>query len=137
MDASAPSTQGNLAAVFSLARQHPHLRFRAIEPGVNPGSNLGTDASAAVHLLAKVLAPALSLLPHFTTSARAGRVAATQGPSSGHAPTRQALTECRALPRADPAEPRPITDQSSAAAHRRPAHLHTRTARPTAGRSIG
>lgn len=76
MDAYATSKQGNLAAVFSLARQHPHLRFRAIEPGVNPGSNLGSDASAAVHLVAKVLAPALSLLPHFTTSKRAGRVIA-------------------------------------------------------------
>lgn len=76
MDAYATSKQGNLAAVFSLARQHPRLRFRAIEPGVNPGSNLGSDASAAVHLLAKALAPALSVLPHFTTSKRAGRVIA-------------------------------------------------------------
>ncbi|GAA0942289.1 SDR family NAD(P)-dependent oxidoreductase [Kribbella koreensis] len=74
MDAYATSKQGNLATVFSLARQHPRLRFRAIEPGVNPGSNLGSDVPAAVHLLAKSLAPALSLLPHFTTSKRAGRV---------------------------------------------------------------
>ena len=76
MDAYATSKQGNLAAVFALARQHPRLRFRAVEPGVNPGSNLGSDASAAVHLLARSLAPALSLLPHFTTSRRAGRVIA-------------------------------------------------------------
>lgn len=74
MDAYATSKQGNLAAVFTLARQHPRLRFRAIEPGVNPGSNLGSDASAAVHLLAKALAPVLTLLPHFTTSKRAARV---------------------------------------------------------------
>ena len=74
MDAYATSKQGNLAAVFTLARQHPRLRFRAIEPGVNPGSNLGSDTPTAVHLLAKALAPALSLLPHFTTSKRAGRV---------------------------------------------------------------
>lgn len=73
MDAYATSKQGNLAAVFSLARENPRLRFRAIEPGVNPGSNLG-EVSAAVRLLAKSLAPALSLLPHFTTSKRAGRV---------------------------------------------------------------
>jgi hypothetical protein len=65
-------TTGLLAAVFSLARQHPRLRLRAIEPGVNPGSNLGSDTSAAVHILAKALAPALSLLPHFTTSKRPG-----------------------------------------------------------------
>ena len=76
MDAYATSKQGNLAATFSLARQHPRLRFRAIEPGVNPGSNLGSDTPAAVHLLAKALAPALSVLPHFTTSRRAGRVIA-------------------------------------------------------------
>lgn len=76
MDAYATSKQGNLASVFSLARQHPRLRFRAIEPGVNPGSNLGSDASAALHAVAKALAPALSLLPHFTTSKRAGRVIA-------------------------------------------------------------
>ncbi|MGI3780899.1 MAG: SDR family NAD(P)-dependent oxidoreductase [Janthinobacterium lividum] len=74
MDAYATSKQGNLAAVFILAREHPRLRFRAIEPGVNPGSNLGSDAPAAVHLLAKALAPALSALPHFTTSTRAARV---------------------------------------------------------------
>ena len=76
MDAYATSKQGNLAATFSLARQHPRLRFRAVEPGVNPGSNLGSDTPAAVHLLAKALAPALSVLPHFTTSRRAGRVIA-------------------------------------------------------------
>ena len=74
MDAYATSKQGNLAAVFSLARQHPRLRFRAIEPGVNPGSNLGSDASAAINVVSKLLAPALQFLPHFTTSKRAGRV---------------------------------------------------------------
>jgi hypothetical protein len=72
MDAYATSKQGNLAAVFSLARQYPHLRFRAIEPGVNPGSNLGSDLPAALRLLSKSLAPAVSVLPHFTTSKRAG-----------------------------------------------------------------
>ena len=77
MDAYATSKQGNLATVFSLARQHPRLRFRAIEPGVNPGSNLGSDVPAAVHVMAKALAPALSLLPHFTTSKRAARVIST------------------------------------------------------------
>lgn len=73
MDAYATSKQGNLAAVFSLAHQHPRLRFRAIEPGVNPGSNLG-DVPAPVRLLAKALTPALTLIPHFTTSKRAARV---------------------------------------------------------------
>jgi NAD(P)-dependent dehydrogenase (short-subunit alcohol dehydrogenase family) len=73
MDAYATSKQGNLATVFSLARQHPRLRFRAIEPGVNPGSNLG-ELAAPTRLLAKALTPALTVLPHFTTSTRAARV---------------------------------------------------------------
>ncbi len=74
-DAYATSKQGNLAAVFSLARQYPKLHFRAIEPGVNPGSNLG-DLPAAARLLAKGLAPLMTVFPHFTTSKRAGRVIA-------------------------------------------------------------
>ena len=74
MDAYATSKQGNLAAAFSLAEEHPRLRFRAIEPGVNPASNLGSDVPPALHMLARVLSPALSLLPHFTTPKRAARV---------------------------------------------------------------
>ena len=74
MDAYATSKQGNLATVFSLARQHPRLRFRAIEPGVNPASNLGSDVPPALHVVARVLSPALTLLPHFTTPKRAARV---------------------------------------------------------------
>ncbi|MCZ9882425.1 SDR family NAD(P)-dependent oxidoreductase [Arthrobacter sp. B2a2-09] len=73
MDAYATSKQGNLAAVFSLAREFPRLRFRAIEPGVNPGSNLG-ELPAAVRLIAKALAPLLTVFPHFTTSKRAAHV---------------------------------------------------------------
>lgn len=73
MDAYATSKQGNLAAVFSLARQHPQLRFRAIEPGVNPGSNLG-ELAAPLRLVAKALTPLLTVFPHFTTSKRAARV---------------------------------------------------------------
>ena len=72
-DAYATSKQGNLATVFSLAREHPRLRFRAIEPGVNPGSNLG-DLPPAARRLAKALTPALVVLPHFTTSARAAKI---------------------------------------------------------------
>ena len=74
-DAYATSKQGNLATVFTLAREHPRLRFRAIEPGVNPGSNLG-DLPPAARVLVRALTPALTLLPHFTTSRRAARVIA-------------------------------------------------------------
>ncbi len=74
MDGYATSKQGNLATVFSLAREHPRLRFRAIEPGVNPASNLGSDVPPALHVVARVLSPGLSLLPHFTTPRRAAKV---------------------------------------------------------------
>lgn len=73
-DAYATSKQGNLAAVFSLARELPRLHFRGIEPGVNPGSNLGRDAGAVVLALSKALSPALALMPHYTTPRRAARV---------------------------------------------------------------
>ncbi len=76
MDAYATSKQGNLAAVLVMARETPRLRFRAVEPGVNPGSNLGSDVPPAVHLIARALSPALALLPHFTTPRRAARVIA-------------------------------------------------------------
>ena len=74
MDAYATSKQGNLATVFSLAKDHPRLHFRAIEPGVNPASNLGSDVPPALHVVARVLSPAMSLLPHFTTPKRAAKV---------------------------------------------------------------
>lgn len=76
MDAYATSKQGSLAAVFVMARETPRLRFRAIEPGVNPGSNLGSDVPPALHAVSRALSPALALLPHFTTPARAGKVIA-------------------------------------------------------------
>lgn len=76
MDAYATSKQGSLAAVFALAREFPRLRFRAIEPGVNPGSNLGSEAPAAIRFLSKALAPILAFFPLFTTSKRAAKVIA-------------------------------------------------------------
>ena len=76
MDAYATAKQGNLATVFSLARQHPRLHFRAIEPGVNPASNLGSDVPPALHAVARALSPALALLPHFTTPQRAAKIIA-------------------------------------------------------------
>jgi NAD(P)-dependent dehydrogenase (short-subunit alcohol dehydrogenase family) len=76
-DAYATSKQGGLAAVFSLARETPRLHFRAIEPGVNPGSNLSRDASPAVRVLAKVLSPVLAVFPYFSTPKRAARMIAT------------------------------------------------------------
>ena len=74
-DAYATSKQGNLATVFTLAREHPNLRLRAVEPGVNPGSHRGALPPVA-RALAKALTPALVVLPHFTTSQRAAKVIA-------------------------------------------------------------
>ncbi|WP_431277999.1 SDR family NAD(P)-dependent oxidoreductase [Leifsonia poae] len=75
-DAYATSKQGGLATVLSFAREFPRLRFRAIEPGVNPGSNLSRDASPAAQRLAKILGPVLSPLPYFSTPKRAARMIA-------------------------------------------------------------
>lgn len=74
MDAYATSKQGSLAAVLVMARETPRLRFRAIEPGVNPASNLGSDVPPILRALSKALSPALALLPHFTTPPRAAKV---------------------------------------------------------------
>ena len=73
-DAYATSKQGNLAAVFSLSREIPRLRFRAVEPGLNPGSNLVRDSSAPIRVLSKALAPIAPILPHFSTPQRAARI---------------------------------------------------------------
>jgi NAD(P)-dependent dehydrogenase (short-subunit alcohol dehydrogenase family) len=73
-DAYATSKQGNLATVLAFARQYPRLRFRAVEPGVNPGSNLGRDMNAAARALGKAMSPIAPLIPHFSTPKRAARI---------------------------------------------------------------
>ena len=73
-DAYATSKQGNLASVFSLSREIPRLHFRAVEPGVNPGSNLTRDMSAPIRVLSKAFAPIAPLFPYFSTPKRAARI---------------------------------------------------------------
>jgi NAD(P)-dependent dehydrogenase (short-subunit alcohol dehydrogenase family) len=73
-DAYATSKQGPLAAALAFTREYPRLRFSAIEPGVNPGSNLGRDMNVALRGIGKALAPILQLMPHYTTPKRAARV---------------------------------------------------------------
>jgi NAD(P)-dependent dehydrogenase (short-subunit alcohol dehydrogenase family) len=76
-DAYATSKQGNLATVFSLAREVPRLRFIAIEPGFNPGTGLGRDASPFLQFVAKrVMQPLAPLIPYWSTPARAGKLIA-------------------------------------------------------------
>jgi NAD(P)-dependent dehydrogenase (short-subunit alcohol dehydrogenase family) len=75
-DAYATSKQGNLATVFALAREHPRLRFRAVEPGVTPGSNLAREMSAPLRVLGKLISPIAPLIPYYSTPRRAARVIA-------------------------------------------------------------
>ncbi|WP_092553281.1 Rossmann-fold NAD(P)-binding domain-containing protein [Herbiconiux ginsengi] len=76
-DAYATSKQGALATVFSLAREIPRLHFRAVEPGVNPGSNLARDMAAPIRVLSRVLAPVMVLMPYYSTPKRAAKVIST------------------------------------------------------------
>jgi NAD(P)-dependent dehydrogenase (short-subunit alcohol dehydrogenase family) len=76
-DAYATSKQGNLATVFSLAREHPRLRFRAVEPGFNPGTGLSRDANPALRWIARyVMQPLAPLIPYWSTPKRAGKLLA-------------------------------------------------------------
>jgi NAD(P)-dependent dehydrogenase (short-subunit alcohol dehydrogenase family) len=75
-DAYATTKQGPLATALAFAREYPRLRFNAIEPGVNPGSNLGRDMNPVVRGLSKAIAPIAQLMPHYTTPRRAAKVIA-------------------------------------------------------------
>lgn len=86
-DAYATSKQAPLAAALALARQYPRLRFNAVEPGVNPGSNLGRDMPPALVAVSKALAPLMQLMPHYTTPKKAAvvitRILTSQEPDTG------------------------------------------------------
>jgi NAD(P)-dependent dehydrogenase (short-subunit alcohol dehydrogenase family) len=75
-DAYATTKQGALVTALAFAREYPRLRFNAIEPGVNPGSNLGRDMHPVLVAISKALAPVLQVMPHYTTPKKAGRVIA-------------------------------------------------------------
>ena len=74
-DAYATSKQGNLATVLAFAREFPRLRFNAVEPGFNPGSDLGRDANAALRFVLKyVLSPIAPLIKYWSNPKTAARV---------------------------------------------------------------
>jgi NAD(P)-dependent dehydrogenase (short-subunit alcohol dehydrogenase family) len=76
-DAYATSKQGNLATVFVLSREHPTLRFNAVEPGFNPGSDLARDANPALVFLSKyVLSPLAPMIKYWSTPKIASRMIA-------------------------------------------------------------
>ena len=74
-DAYATSKQCSLATVLALAREMPRLRFNAVEPGFNPGTDLGRDSSVLLRLLARyVLAPLAPLIKYWSNPKTAARV---------------------------------------------------------------
>jgi NAD(P)-dependent dehydrogenase (short-subunit alcohol dehydrogenase family) len=75
-DAYATSKQGNLAALFTLTREFPQLRFRAVDPGTNPSSGLSRDLPAVPRALFKATSALAPILPGFNTPGRAARLIA-------------------------------------------------------------
>lgn len=76
-DAYATAKQCNLATVLAFARETPRLRFNAVEPGFNPGSNLGRDANAALRFVAKyVMSPLAPFIKYWSNPKRAGQMIA-------------------------------------------------------------
>jgi NAD(P)-dependent dehydrogenase (short-subunit alcohol dehydrogenase family) len=74
-DAYATAKQGNLATVLAFTREFPSLRFSAIEPGFNPGSDLGRGAALPMRILAKyVLSPLAPRIKYWSNPKTAGRV---------------------------------------------------------------
>jgi NAD(P)-dependent dehydrogenase (short-subunit alcohol dehydrogenase family) len=74
-DAYATSKQCSLATVLALAREMPRLRFNAVEPGFNPGTDLGRDSSVLLRLLARyVLAPLAPFIRYWSNPKTAARV---------------------------------------------------------------
>ncbi|TPI11700.1 SDR family NAD(P)-dependent oxidoreductase [Mesorhizobium sp. B4-1-1] len=80
-DAYATSKQCTLATVIVFARETPRLHFNAVEPGFNPTTGLGRDASATVRFFVACIAPLLVplLMPFMkflSTPKRAARMIA-------------------------------------------------------------
>jgi len=80
-DAYATSKQCCLATVMELAREMPRLHVNAVEPGFNPTTGLGRDASPSARFLVKYLSPLLVplLMPFMkflSTPKRAARLSA-------------------------------------------------------------
>lgn len=81
-DAYATSKQCVLATAMAFARITPRLHFNAVEPGFNPTTGLGRDASPFARILVKYLSPLLvpMLMPFMkflSTPKRAARLIAT------------------------------------------------------------
>ena len=76
-DAYATSKQCNLATVLAFARETPRLRFNAVEPGFNPNTGLGREASVFTRFLLKFVLPlAAPFVKTWSTPKRAARMIA-------------------------------------------------------------
>ena len=75
MDAYATSKQCNTAAALALAREHPRLKFSALEPGIMFNTGLHAGMNPGFVLLATVLVPILApFVKVLSTPQRAARV---------------------------------------------------------------
>jgi len=60
---------------MEFAREIPRLRFNAVEPGFNPGTDLGRDANVFLRFLLKYLLTLLApFIKYWSTPKRAARV---------------------------------------------------------------
>lgn len=74
-DAYATSKQCNLATVLEFARETPRLHFNAVEPGFNPGTDLGRDSNVFLRVLSKyVLSPLAPFIKYWSNPGTAARV---------------------------------------------------------------
>jgi NAD(P)-dependent dehydrogenase (short-subunit alcohol dehydrogenase family) len=74
-DAYATSKQCNLATVLAFAREMPRLRVNAVEPGFNPGTDLGRGANVFIRLLMRyALAPLAPFIRYWSNPKTAARV---------------------------------------------------------------
>ena len=76
MDAYATSKQCALAAALALAREVPHLRVNAVEPGINPATGLGGTNAFLRVLFGQVITRLPPFAPYRSTPERAARVIA-------------------------------------------------------------
>ncbi len=74
-DAYATSKQCCLASVMAFARENPKLCYVAVEPGITPGTGLGSDASAFFRFLFRYFFTFLPpFAPYRSTPQRAASV---------------------------------------------------------------
>ena len=77
IDAYATAKQCVLATAFALAREHPHLRINAVEPGINPSTGLGGTNAAARFIFGQIVTRLPPFARYRSTPERAAAVIET------------------------------------------------------------